>query len=130
MSTLVCYRGDTWRNFDAAAVCEGNMKEIWMPSMLGSLMLVLLAASPVFASFRMAGAEPGGKDDPGPPNYYVVQFEGPIQQEWKDQVTEQGGEVLGYIPYFAFKVRIRYLPTITVRRSQFHALQLGYDHCW
>ncbi len=74
--------------------------------MLGSLMLVILAASPVFASLSMGGAEPGGKDDPGPPLYYVVQFEGPIQQEWKDQVTGQGGERLGYIPYFAFKVRM------------------------
>ena len=82
------------------------MKKIWMPAMLGSLMLVMLAASPVFASYSMGGAEPGGKDDPGPPLYYVVQFEGPIQQEWKDQVTQRGGELLGYIPYFAFKVRM------------------------
>ena len=56
--------------------------------MLGFLMLVRLAASPVFASFSMGGAEPGGKDNPGPPLYYVVQFEEPIQQEWKDQVTQ------------------------------------------
>jgi len=103
---LVCYRSDTWRNLDAAAVREGYMKKILMPAIFASLMLVLLAASPVFASFRMAGAEPGGKDNPGPPIYYVVQFEGPIQQEWKDQVTAQGGELLGYIPYFAFKVRM------------------------
>ncbi len=82
------------------------MKKIWMPAMLGSLMLVLLAASPVFGNFSMGGAEPGGKDNPSPPVYYVVQFEGPIQQEWKDQVTVRGGEFLSYIPYFAFKVRM------------------------
>lgn len=62
--------------------------------MLGFLMLVRLAASPVFASFSMGGAEPGGKENPGPPLYYVVQFEGPIQQEWKDQVTQRGASML------------------------------------
>ena len=72
MNTRVCYRSDTWRNFNAAAVREGYMKKIWMPAMLGSLMLVMLAASPVFGSFSTGGAEPGGKDNPGPPLYYVV----------------------------------------------------------
>lgn len=38
--------------------------------------------------------------------YYIVQFAGPIQQTWKDQVVAAGGELLGYIPDFAFKVRM------------------------
>jgi hypothetical protein len=43
---------------------------------------------------------------PGQRGYYVVQFAGPVQQAWKDQVTAQGGELLDYIPNFAFKVRM------------------------
>lgn len=38
--------------------------------------------------------------------YYIVQFEGPVEQSWKDAVTAQGAEVLDYIPDFAFKVRM------------------------
>ena len=38
--------------------------------------------------------------------YYIVQFQGPILQEWKDQVTAKGAEFLDYIPEFAFKVRM------------------------
>ena len=91
MNTRVCYPSDALREFDAAAARKGYMKKIWMPAMLGSLMLVLLTASPVFSSYSLGGAEPGGKDNPGPPMYYVVQFNGPIQQEWKDQVTDRGG---------------------------------------
>jgi len=42
----------------------------------------------------------------GQRGYYIVQFEGPIQQAWKDQVSALGGELLDYIPEFAFKVRM------------------------
>ena len=38
--------------------------------------------------------------------YYIVQFQGPIQQVWKDALTAQGAEILDYIPDFAFKVRM------------------------
>lgn len=38
--------------------------------------------------------------------YYIVQFNGPVEQAWKDQVTALGAELLGYIPDFAFKVRM------------------------
>ena len=38
--------------------------------------------------------------------YYIVQFTGPVQEAWKQEVTQKGGELLEYIPDFAFKVRM------------------------
>ncbi len=38
--------------------------------------------------------------------YYIVQFRGPIQQSWKDELTGLGAEILDYLPDFAFKVRM------------------------
>ena len=38
--------------------------------------------------------------------YFIVQFRGPVQPAWKEQVTAVGGELLDYIPDFAFKVRM------------------------
>lgn len=48
--------------------------------------------------------------------YFVVQFAGPVLQEWKDALTAEGAEVLDYIPDFAFKVRMN--PGIANRVSQ------------
>src|SRR5687768_17719258 len=42
----------------------------------------------------------------GSQKYFVVQFTGPIQQSWKDAVSAEGGEILDYMPDFAFKVRM------------------------
>ncbi len=42
----------------------------------------------------------------GQRGYYIVQFGGPVQQGWKDQVTASGAQLLDYIPDFAFKVRM------------------------
>jgi hypothetical protein len=38
--------------------------------------------------------------------YFVVQFTGPIEDAWKEAVSAEGGEILAYIPDFAFKVRM------------------------
>ena len=38
--------------------------------------------------------------------YYIVQFAGPVQEVWKAQVEATGAELLGYIPDYAFKVRM------------------------
>jgi hypothetical protein len=38
--------------------------------------------------------------------YYIVQFTGPVLDEWKAQVAALGGELLGYIPDYAFKARL------------------------
>jgi serine protease AprX len=42
----------------------------------------------------------------GQRGYYIVQFRGPVEQAWKDQVAAQGAEILDYVPDFAFKVRM------------------------
>ena len=59
------------------------------------LLLGSLAMAPAQSQFAAASQK-----------YFVVQFAGPIQESWKDQVTAEGAEVLDYIPDFAFKVRI------------------------
>ncbi len=38
--------------------------------------------------------------------YRLVQFEGPIQESWKESLKTAGGEILDYIPDYAFIVRI------------------------
>jgi hypothetical protein len=40
------------------------------------------------------------------PGYFIVQFRGPVEQAWKDQITDLGGELLDYLPDFAFKARL------------------------
>ncbi len=42
----------------------------------------------------------------GQRGYYLVQFRGPVQQGWKDQVSAAGAQILAYVPDFAFKVRM------------------------
>ncbi|MFN8483832.1 MAG: S8 family serine peptidase [Anaerolineae bacterium] len=42
----------------------------------------------------------------GQRGYYIVQFAGPVEQEWKDEVAAAGADILDYIPDFAFKVRM------------------------
>jgi hypothetical protein len=42
----------------------------------------------------------------GQPAYYLIQFRGPVQQAWKDQVAAAGVELLDYIPDNAYKVRM------------------------
>jgi hypothetical protein len=42
----------------------------------------------------------------GVSGYYIVQFEGPIRPEWRQALAGAGAQVLGYLPDFAFKVRM------------------------
>jgi hypothetical protein len=51
---------------------------------------------------NLAGAE----SVRGRPGYYLIQFRGPVQQTWKDQVAAVGIELLDYIPDNAYKVRM------------------------
>lgn len=39
-------------------------------------------------------------------HYYIVQFEGPVLEEWKDEVTGTGAVLFDYIPNNAFIVRM------------------------
>jgi len=38
--------------------------------------------------------------------YYIMQFSGPVLQEWKDAVTAIGGTIFWYMPDYAFIVRL------------------------
>jgi len=44
--------------------------------------------------------------DPSSTGYFILQFRGPIQPNWKRQLEANGVEFLEYIPDFAFKVRM------------------------
>lgn len=43
---------------------------------------------------------------PGTRGYYIIQFRGPVEDAWKSEVVALGGELLDYIPDYAFKVRM------------------------
>ena len=77
-----------------------------MFGLLAPILLLTLLASPVHGGNSAALTGQAGRENPGPPLYYIVQFDGPMEQAWKDQAAERGAEFLGYIPYFAFKVRM------------------------
>src|SRR5262245_40723361 len=38
--------------------------------------------------------------------YFLVQFQGPILETWKQALTAAGAEIVEYVPDFAFKVRM------------------------
>ncbi|MFH1037702.1 MAG: S8 family serine peptidase [PVC group bacterium] len=50
---------------------------------------------------------------PSAPGYYILQFDGPVREEWKDSCRNLGVEFLDYIPDFAFIVRM----TATVKEG-------------
>lgn len=39
-------------------------------------------------------------------NYWILQFVGPIKDEWKSEITQSGGELQNYIPENAFLVKM------------------------
>ncbi len=59
--------------------------------------------------------------------YYIVQFEGPIEQSWKDTVTAQGAEILDYVPDFAFKVRMNASVAQKVAAQSFVSVVLPFE---
>lgn len=40
------------------------------------------------------------------PRYYIVQFNGPVSDEWKSAVTGEGAEIGEYVPEYAFVVKM------------------------
>lgn len=47
---------------------------------------------------------------------YIVRFSGPVEEAWKEAVAARGGEILEYVPEFAFKVRMSPTQARQVRR--------------
>ena len=66
--------------------------------------------------YDLIAREPAG----GEFGVYIVQFNGPIQPAWKTLLTTQGGEIRGYIPDFAYKVRM--IPAQAARVKAFSAV--------
>lgn len=64
---------------------------------VSALVIVVLT----LGSMAMTPAQQAGSQ-----KYFVVQFAGPIEESWKNEVTAEGAEILDYIPDFAFKVRM------------------------
>jgi subtilisin family serine protease len=52
-------------------------------------------------------------------SYYLVQFQGPIQKEWKARTEELGAVLLDYIPDFAFVARMDGATQVKVRALPF-----------
>ena len=48
--------------------------------------------------------------------YYLVQFEGPVLESWKNDLAAAGIDILDYVPDFAFKVRMTPPQAAQVRR--------------
>ena len=57
----------------------------------------------------------------GEPAEYLVQFQGPVLEEWKAAVSEAGATLLEYLPDFAFRVRMQPQDAAGVRRLSFVA---------
>jgi hypothetical protein len=75
--------------------------------LLGSLALAPAARSD--ASIHLKGGDfipAQGGSAQASQKYFVVQFVGPIEESWKAEVTAEGGDILDYVPEFAFKVRM------------------------
>ena len=84
---------------------------------LGSLAMAPAARSGTSIHLKSGDFVPAqGVAEQGSQKYFIVQFAGPVQQEWKDALTGAGAEVLDYIPDFAFKVRMN--PAIANRVGQ------------
>lgn len=43
---------------------------------------------------------------PGNETYYILQFDGPVLEEWKSALEATGVQLLGYIPDYAFVVKM------------------------
>ncbi|MBR9979484.1 MAG: S8 family serine peptidase [Desulfatitalea sp.] len=55
-------------------------------------------------------------DSGGATGYYIVQFDGPIQPQWKAALAEAGVELFDYVPQFAFIARMAPARRETVQR--------------
>lgn len=55
-------------------------------------------------SYKNLGLERTAKADG--PDYYIVQFNGPVLDAWRDQVVQAGGKVFDYLPNYAHIVKM------------------------
>ena len=93
-----------------AALISGAEDGQFEPEPLGGAGLILFSNGIVIDTDRPGPDLPqsltvAGYPD-GRPGYYVVQFAGPIQQAWKRDLADRGVKFLGYLPNYAFVVRM------------------------
>lgn len=80
---------------------------ILLTLVFGSLAMAPAARSSAPVLLKSGAFVPAqGQFATGSQKYFIVQFNGPIQQAWKDAITAAGAEILYYIPDYAFKVRM------------------------
>jgi hypothetical protein len=60
----------------------------------------------------------------GKAGYYIVQFDGPVQGEWKKALTDMGVKIFDYVPDFAFIVKMDSAKEADVRSTP-HVRWLG-----
>ncbi|WP_455391922.1 S8 family serine peptidase [[Eubacterium] cellulosolvens] len=65
--------------------------------------------SPVDLPIGISGIGPGSANNP-----QIIQFTGPIQEGWKEEVTNLGVELLGYLPDFMFLAMLNFVPKETL----------------
>ncbi len=58
-------------------------------------------APPALIGPTIAGYQPDERGE------FIIQFQGPIRQEWKQQVAALGIELIEYLPDFAYRARMR-----------------------
>jgi hypothetical protein len=63
---------------------------------------------------EVTGIQKAGEGQSGP-GYYIVQFDGPVIETWKETIKAQGAEIFDYIPDLAFIVRIESSRVETIR---------------
>src|SRR5262245_38893628 len=61
---------------------------------------------------------------PTRPGYHVVQFDGPVRSEWRDALERAGAQIIGYVPNYAFLVKLDNTRVASVR-SLPHVAWLG-----
>ena len=56
-------------------------------------------SGPNLSIFSEGQPSPGG-------HFYIVQFSGPVQEDWKQRITDYGAKFFGYLPEDAFIVKM------------------------
>ncbi|MEO0126116.1 MAG: S8 family serine peptidase [candidate division WOR-3 bacterium] len=52
-------------------------------------------------------------------NYYIIQFKGPILKEWKQELKNIGAQVIGYLPDYAYIVRMDKIQKQMINQKSF-----------
>ena len=86
-----------------------NIRLHWvLGAILAAAILPAAAAAPLHLAgrtFDPQAESPSARRDSFSTDYWILQFDGPIQESWKQAAVAAGAELLDYVPEFAFIVR-------------------------